>query len=68
MRMQEWVSKLDGMLTLSGQQLLAGSGTVSHEEACRKAVAEFKEYRRKEMLQYESDFDRAIRELGEQQK
>ena len=59
---------LDGMLTLSGQQLLAGSGTASHEEACRKAVAEFKEYRRKEMLQYESDFDRAIRELGEQQK
>ena len=64
MRMQEWVDKLDAMLTLSGRQLLAGPGSVSHEEACRKAVAEFREYRRREMLQYESDFDRAVRELA----
>ena len=63
MRMQEWVEKLDAMLTLSGRQLLNGSGAVSHEEACRKAVAEFREYRRREMLQYESDFDRVVREL-----
>ena len=65
MRMQEWVDKLDAMLTLSGRQLLAGPGSVSHEEACRKAVAEFREYRRREMLQYESDFDRAVRELAQ---
>jgi hypothetical protein len=42
---------------------LHGPGKISHEEACRKAVAEFREYRRREMLQYESDFDRAVREL-----
>ena len=63
MHMQEWVGKLDAMLTLSGRELLHGKGSVSHEEACRKAVAEFREYRRREMLQYESDFDRAVREL-----
>lgn len=63
MHMQEWVGKLDAMLTLSGRQLLHGPGKISHEEACRKAVAEFREYRRREMLQYESDFDRAVREL-----
>ena len=33
---------------------------------CRKAVAEFREYRRREMIQYESDFDRVVRELAEQ--
>lgn len=65
MRMQEWVDKLDGMLTFSGRELLSGKGSVSHEEACRKAVAEFREYRRREMLQYESDFDRAVRELAQ---
>ena len=43
-----------------------GNGSISHEEACRKAVAEFQEYRRREMIQYESDFDRAVRELTEQ--
>ena len=61
MRMEDWVGKLDAMLTLSGRELLNGPGKVSHEEACRKAVAEFREYRRREMLQYESDFDRAVR-------
>ena len=66
MRMTDWVTKLDAMLTLSGRQLLTGSGSISHEEACRKAVAEFQEYRRREMIQYESDFDRAVRELTEQ--
>ena len=65
MRMEDWVEKLDAMLTLSGRELLNGPGKVSHEEACRKAVAEFREYRRREMLQYESDFDRAVRELTE---
>lgn len=67
MRMQDWVAKLDAMLTLSGRQLLDGPGKISHEEACRKAVAEFCEYRRREMIQYESDFDRAVRELTDQQ-
>ena len=65
MRMEAWVEKLDAMLTLSGRELLTGPGKVSHEEACRKAVAEFREYRRREMIQYESDFDRAVRELTE---
>ena len=65
MRMQDWVAKLDALLTLSGRQLLTGNGSISHEEACRKAIAEFREYRRREMIQYESDFDRAVRELTE---
>jgi len=65
MRMQDWVAKLDAMLMLSGRQLLNGPGKISHEEACRKAVAEFREYRRREMLQYESDFDRVVRELAD---
>ena len=29
-------------------------------------LAEFREYRRREMIQYESDFDRVVRELAEQ--
>lgn len=68
MRMDDWVSKLDAMLTLSGRQLLSGPGKISHEEACRKAVEEFREYRRREMIQYESDFDRAIRELTDERR
>ena len=63
MRMAEWVEKLDNLMKLSGRQLLVGKGTISHEEAKKKAIAEFEKYRKLEMLQYESDYDRAIREL-----
>ena len=35
----------------------------AEEEAKKKAIAEFEKYRKLEMLQYESDYDRAIREL-----
>ena len=63
MRMAEWIEKLDDLMKLSGRQLLVGKGTISHEEAKKKAIAEFEKYRKLEMLQYESDYDRAIREL-----
>ena len=63
MRMQEWIEKLDELMKLSGRQLRVGKGTISHEEAKQKAVSEFEKYRKMEMLQYESDYDRAIKEL-----
>ena len=65
MKMVEWIQKLDDLMKLSGRQLLVGKGTISHEEAKKKAIAEFEKekYRKLEMLQYESDYDRAIREL-----
>ena len=63
MRMQDWIEKLDELMKLSGRQLLVGKGNISHEEAKQKAVSEFEKYRKMEMLQYESDYDRAIKEL-----
>ena len=47
---------------------LKGKGAISHEEAKKKAIAEFEKYRKLEMLQYESDYDRAIRELIDKEK
>lgn len=63
MKMAEWIEKLDELMKLSGRQLLVGKGTITHEEAKQKAIAEFEKYRKLEMQQYESDFDRAIKEL-----
>jgi hypothetical protein len=63
MKMTEWITKLDELMTVSGRELLTDKGSVSHEQAKETAIKEFKEYRRQEMLQYESDFDRAVREL-----
>ncbi len=66
MTMQQWIEKLDEILSVGNRPLLRDAGTISHRQAIEKATQEFEEYRRKEMLQYESDFDRAIRELKSQ--
>ncbi len=66
MTMQQWIGKLDEILSVGNRSLLLNAGTVSHKQAIEKATQEFETYRRKEMLQYESDFDRAIRELKSQ--
>lgn len=66
MSMQQWIEKLDNILTVGNRPLLSNAGTISHKQAVEKATKEFDEYRRKEMLQYESDFDRAIKELKSQ--
>ena len=68
MKMVEWIEKLDELMKLSGRQLLVGKGSVTHEEAKQKAIAEFEKYRKLEMIQYESDYDRAIRELIDKEK
>lgn len=56
----------DDVLSVGNRPLLSSAGTISHKQALEKATQEFEEYRRKEMLQYESDFDRAIKELKSQ--
>lgn len=66
MTMKQWIEKLDNILTVGNRPLLNNAGTVSHKQAVERAAQEFEEYRRKEMLQYESDFDRAIKELKSQ--
>ncbi len=65
MTMQQWIEKLDSILSATNRPMLENAGTVSHKQAIEKATREFEAYRRKEMLQYESDFDRVIRELKE---
>ena len=63
MSMQQWIERLDTILSVGNRPLFKNTEIVSHEQAIEKATHEFEEYRRKEMLQYESDFDRAIKEL-----
>ncbi|GAB6013390.1 virulence RhuM family protein [Viscerimonas tarda] len=66
MTMRQWIEKLDNILSVGNRPLLNNAGAISREQANEKAMREFEEYRRKEMLQYESDFDRAVKELAAQ--
>lgn len=65
MTMKDWIAALDNQIVSNRRKLLEGKGTISHKQAIQKAEKEFEIYRAKEMKQLESDFDRAIKQLTE---
>ncbi len=41
MTMQDWAEHLDRILTMSGEQLLQGNGSISHKQAINRATDEY---------------------------
>ena len=56
MTMKDWTEHLDRILTMSGEQLLIGAGSVSHAQAIDKATEEYKKYQQKTLSQVEKDY------------
>lgn len=65
MAMRDWKEFLDKQLSSLNRDILAGSGSVSHAQAVKRAEKEFEIYRAREMRQLESDFDRAVKALSD---
>ena len=63
MTMNDWINELDNQIIQNKRKLLEGNGKISHQEAMEKAEKEFKIYRDREMQQLESDFDKMIKML-----
>lgn len=63
MTMQDWAEHLDGILTSTGEQLLIGNGTVSHQQAMEKVEAEYKKYKAKALSDVERDYLALIENL-----
>jgi len=68
MTMEDWVKELDNQIIQNKRKLLEGKGKISHQEAIEKAEKEFELYREREMKQLESDFDKMIKLLNENNK
>lgn len=68
MRMIDWKNELDRQLKYLNREILTDSGEISHEKAVRKANIEYDKYRKKELEEYESDFDRAVKDLTKEVK
>ena len=66
MRMQDWIQALDRQIINLQRKLLEGKGSISHKQAIEKAEHEFAIYRKREMEQLESDFDKMIKNLPKQ--
>ena len=64
MTMNDWANYLDRILTMSGEQLLQGAGSVSHEEAMEHATNEYRKYKQRTISDVEQDYLNAIKRIG----
>ena len=62
--MMDYVKQLDTILQSTGCPLLKGSGSISHQEAMDKALAEYRKYQVKTLTQVEEDYLDSINALG----
>lgn len=63
MTMRDWAEHLDRILTMSGEQLLQGNGSISHKQAVDKATGEYKKYKARTLSEVEEDYLNAIKIL-----
>lgn len=63
MTMKDWIKELDKHLLGNKRELLNDKGKISHQQAMEKAQKEFDIYRKREMKNLVSDFDKAIKKL-----
>ena len=63
MTMEDWAKHLDNILSVTGEQLLTGNGTVSHKQAMDKAEEEYKKYKAKTLSDVEKDYLESIKLL-----
>ena len=63
MTMQDWITKLEGFLTLNDREILTYAGKVSAEIAREHAEGEFTAFRKREDRLLEFDFDEAMKQL-----
>lgn len=66
MSMQDWAKRLDGFLEFNGNEILTGSGKISHEQAKLHAETEFEKYRIVQDRLFESDFDRLLKQTDKE--
>ncbi len=63
MTMKDWAKHLDRILTMSGEQLLQGNGSITHKQAVEKATVEYKKYKAKTLSEVEKDYLNSIKIL-----
>ena len=68
MTMKDWAEHLDRILTMSGEKLLEGAGSVSHKQAIDKATVEYKKYQAKTLSEAEEDYLNAIKSIENKAK
>ncbi|MDR0872122.1 MAG: virulence RhuM family protein [Prevotellaceae bacterium] len=61
MYMQDYINQLDNILTSTGETALQSAGTISHEQAVEKALAEYRKYQVKTLSPVERAYLETIK-------
>lgn len=61
MYMSDYVEHLDRLLASTGEQLLSGTGRVSHTQAIEKAKEEYRKYQAKSLSPVEEEYIKTIK-------
>ena len=62
--MMDYVNQLDTIMQSTGRPLLKGAGSISHQEALDKALAEYRKYQVKTLTPVEEAYLESINALG----
>lgn len=68
MTMEDWAAHLNRILTMSGEKLLKGAGTVSHDQAVQKATIEYKKYQQKTLSEVEKNYLESLKVIEKKTK
>ncbi|MBR1762534.1 MAG: virulence RhuM family protein [Eubacterium sp.] len=63
MHMRDYIEHLDSILNATGENLLKGAGTVSHQQAIDKAKAEYKKYQVQNLSPVEEAYLNSIKQI-----
>lgn len=68
MKMSDWIKKLDAFLAFNEYEILQNAGTIKHEIAKELAEEQYEKFRVIQDRNFESDFDKNIKQLSKQDK
>jgi len=68
MTMKDWAIHLDRILTMSGEQLLHNTGSVSHDKAIEKATIEYKKYQHRTLSEAEKNYLASLKTMEQKTK
>ena len=63
MKMQDWINALDNQIVAHQRKILEGKGSISHDQAMKKAEKEYEIFRRKQLANLKSDFDLFLKDV-----
>ena len=62
--MEDYIKQLDKILSSTGEKLLIGAGSISHNQAIEKAKSEYRKYQVKTISPVEKEYLNALKEIN----